>query len=165
MQFLYSPLYCQRTYKIVKHLHLFSDACPCQNCNNPIIILPLFLVETGKLEAISHYPPIRGHFVPPFWHRLRNNKEKIKFVDTVFTVKGFLKIIVNSSTEENFHVQTVTSDNIFASKYWWPRYYKNRSFSYEPVSNKLTRDKNKPVWMCERFTRCKNSHLNKYAYS
>jgi hypothetical protein len=70
---------------------------------------------------------------------------------------------MDSNEKRNFQVQTVTCNDNFDVKSWWPHYYKN-SLSCESFSQKVPRDKKHPFTISEfnqsdkwRVTRCCNS--------
>jgi hypothetical protein len=62
----------------VKYLHIFSDACPGQTRNNPVVKFLLALVQTKNLQTVSHYFSIRGHSYLPSDRNFAVIKRKLK---------------------------------------------------------------------------------------
>jgi hypothetical protein len=49
----------------VKHINIFSDACPGQNCNRTMHYFLCASVKHGKYDGVTHYFPTRGYRFPP----------------------------------------------------------------------------------------------------
>lgn len=125
----------------VKELRLFSDNCPGQNKNNTVVRFCQALVDTGRFEVVEHYFPIRGHSFLDCDRDFGLIKRTLRKIDRIYTLREYLKLIIQSSNKNKFKVQLITHSDIFDFKSWWNKYYKKTCNSVESSKRSVPRDK------------------------
>lgn len=129
----------------MKKLRLFSDKCPGQNKNNTVVRFRQALVDTGRFEIAEHYFPIRGHLFLDCDRDIGVVKRKLRKIDRIYTIREYLKSIIQSSNKNKFEVQLITHSDIFDFKSWWNKYYKKTCNSVESSNRSVSREKKVPI--------------------
>jgi hypothetical protein len=112
----------------ITELHIFSDACGGQNCNNTCSISACIGV-TCHFHAIHQYFPVRGHSFLQCDGNFVTAKRKIRKIDRIYTPEDYNELI-QTAREVGYSVTKVTSEHTELVNYfyrnWWPKFLKQQ---------------------------------------
>jgi hypothetical protein len=98
------------------------------------------LVDTGRFEVVEHNFPIRWHSFLDCDRDFGAIKRTLRKIDRIYTLREYLKLIIQSSNKNKFKVQLITHSDIFDFKSWWNKYYKKTCNSVESSKRSVPSD-------------------------
>lgn len=107
-----------------------------QHKNNTTVRFCQALVDTGWFDIVEHCFPIRGRSFLDCDRKFSAIKRRWRQkIDRIYTVREYLKLLIQSSISFEFNL--VTHSNIFNFISWWIEYYKKTRESAESTNRSV----------------------------